>query len=360
MYHSVFNCTVADGVCYKSFNFISSRSSSRNSLGHDADRRNSIDERPRDVERRESRESETARHHSRSRSRSPVCNGPTEVNHKGDSALNDSHKSNDIKVKQERKDSLPDDRDRSRDSLRNDLKLDSRNDIHSRTEPYPSSLIGAGSLLDRARMPNPLSPYIMGMERPPQPASLWHPFGMGDLNRARLEMDRLELDREKFLRYAGPAQLSSLALEQDRFREQQEMLRRERDRDLIGLERDRVASLAAAAEFERSRIPPLRPVDPFFGQPPGMYLPRTNSSPLLNHNSHSNHNSNSGSKNNSPSSSMGIPPPLIPSTANIRDSPNSSKAKPCSPLIHKSQEATASKDKAEASTNGHDSDPQSR
>ncbi len=331
------------------------RSVSRHSSPHDA-RRSSVDERSRDSDTR--RESDARR----SRSRSPVVrNGPVSVSserHKSDSALhNNIERSQSLDsnkdaagVKEERRDIMIIDEKRGTapplppkpDEPRNHVIKDPHNDLLVRTYqgfPPPTSMALS---LERARL---MTPYL-GLERPPHP-SLWNPLEKSAIDQHRLELQReMERERDRIL-HRFPNPLAPM-IDHERIREQQEMLIRERAlRDRETLERMAVFDrerAAMMADIERSKlIPPLRPVDPFLsgGPPPpvSLYAPRPGAgSPTVNH------SSNHGSKTNSPSSSVGAPPPLIPS-GSIRAhtaSPSTKPLKvPASPISHSNHSDSA-------------------
>ena len=344
------------------------RSLSRHSSPHDV-RRNSVEERSRDIETR--RDSDQLR--SRSRSRSPVVrNGPisvTDERHKSESALHNnidrshSHDSTkDSGVKEERRDIMIIDEKRGTlpsrpEELRNHVIKDPHHDL---LRTYPGGFPPPTSMalsLERARLMNP----YLALERPPNPGSLWNPLEKSAIDQHRLELQReMERERDRIL-HRFPNPLGSM-IDHERYREQQEMMLRERAiRDRETLERMAAERAAVMADIERSGkiIPPLRPVDPFLsGMPPSsLYAPRPGAgSPIVNH------NSNHGSKTNSPSSSVGAPPPLIPS-GSIRvhtASPSNTKPKaPGSPISNSNHSDSAPpppiKDKPlDGTTNGID------
>ncbi len=345
----------------------SSRHSSPLSV-RDYDRRHSIENHIREAERRDS---ETRR----SRSRSPLRNGPDERHRRSDSALlvdSSQDSKSEVKVKEEHKDiSIIEDLTRERErelhsrerrpELRMDMKPDGlrpdglRNDV---LHHYPGLQFAPNSMLDRSRMPNP---YLTA-ERLPHPA-LWNPFER-TLDQHRLELQfSVEKERDRILqqRFANPL---APMIDHERLREQQDILIRER----MMRERESIERMAALdrhrvqVELEqRAGIPPLRPAEPFMGAlgPAAMYMARS-ASPMVNSHGHP-HNS-AGVKTNSPSTSMGVPPPLIPSGSvpSHNNSPTANKPKATPSPLTNSQDTMSAKDKLEASTNGHDSEAQSR
>lgn len=346
------------------------RSSSASRL---LDRHNSQDERAR----------ESSSHDlQRSRSRSPLRNGPDE-RPRSNTSLREPHE---IRIKEEQKDILvvDDSREREREKelrereqrererelreremrereernrneiLRNDL-LKAEAGRNNLMPMFGPGLLPPNSMLERERF---LNPAFQGLDRPPQPG-LWNPFDRA-VERQRMEA----LERERLIRSRFPTPLASM-IERERSHYEQEMMLRDRvlrerqaqERELeqrialdrVAMERERIASEMA----DRNKIPPLRPVDPFFnmGLPPNSLYLQRNSSPLVNHNSRS--------KTNSPSSAVGVPPPLIPSgSVRHTGSPSTTKPKPNSPVTNSASDT--SKDKPEPSSNGHDTDAQSR
>ena len=325
---SLINCTCAVFCLYRSRETDRERererererSLSRHSSPHEV-RRNSVDERSRDIETR--RDSDHLR---RSRSRSPVVrNGPisvTDERHKNESALHNnidrSHSHDSTKesgIKEERRDIMIIEEKRATlprpEELRNHVIKEPHNDL---LRTYPGGIPAPASMalsLERARLMNP----YLSLERPPNPTSLWNPLEKSAIDQHRIELQReMERERDRIL-HRFPNPLGSM-IDHERYREQQEMMLRERairDRETLermaAIDRERAAMIA---DIERSgkMIPPLRPVDPFLsGVPPSsLYAPRPGAgSPVVNH------SSNHGSKTNSPSSSVGAPPPLIPS-----------------------------------------------
>ncbi len=357
------------------------RSASRHSSPHDTARRSSADERSaRDPDASHGSNGSSSR---RSRSRSPVTrNGPVapaDERHKSDSALHnnvershslDSNK--DTGVKEERRDIMIIDEKRGSvphrpEEPRNHVIKDPPNDLLVRTYPPGFPPTSLPLTLDRARLMNP----YLALERGPPPGvagppGLWNPLEKSALDHHRLEIQReMERERDRMLhRFPNPLSANPLGamIDHERYREQQELLLRERaarDRETLermaAIDRERAAMLA---DMERSGklIPPLRPVDPFLaGLPPtSLYAPRPGaSSPIVNH------SSSHGSKTNSPSSSVGAPPPLIPSgSVRTHSASPSSKAKPsASPLTNSNHADSAPpqiiKDKPiEGATNG--------
>ncbi len=239
--------------------------------------------------------------------------------------------------------------------IRNNILKDPRKELLGFASAYgppglPPTSVAAMSLEQRARLMNPLNPYLAGLDRVGHPganpmamasmASLWNPLGEKSVMDHRLELQReMERQQDRMLnRFPNPL---GTMIDHERIREQQEMMIRERalrERETLermaAIDRERAAMIA---DMERSgKIPPLRPIDPYslpglpHGGPGALYPPRPGGagSPLVNH------NSTHGSKTNSPSSSVGAPPPLIPS-GSIRPhtaSP-STKPKPPSPTM---------------------------
>ena len=345
---------------------------SRHSSPHDV-RRSSVDERSsRDIDTR--RDSDHLR---RSRSRSPIVrNGPISVadeRHKSESALHNSvershshDSSKESSVKEERRDIMIIEEKRGTlpprpEEPRNHVIKEPPNDLLLRTYPggLPPPTSMAALSLERARLMNP----YLSLERPPHPAaSLWNPLEKSAIEH-RLELQReMERERDRIL-HRFPNPLGSM-IDHERYREQQEMILRERairDRETLermaAIDRERAAMMA---DIERSGkiIPPLRPVDPFLsGAPPAsLYAARPGAgSPIVNH------SSNHGSKTNSPSSSVGAPPPLIPS-GSIRAhtaSPSTKPKAPGSPITNSNHSDSAPpppiKDKPlDGTTNGID------
>ena len=289
----------------------------KHSPGRDAEHHRHGGDRARSMERT------THKVNDRPRSRSPVRNGP-DSSSKHDYHNNLDDKS-EVKVKQENKEPVVilDDRDKHPSSRpHNDIiiKSEAKNDIIAHSFPglgfnrsvsplersrllaggYPGMVPGVG--LDRA-MHHPQSNLL--------PTSF-------DLTPHQLDLKRSMEAEERLRRLA----------EHQRYPEH-ELL-------------------------ERVKLPPpLRPLDGYMpGMPPAsIYMPR-NPSPLL--------NSHGTSKSSSPSSTVGAPPPLIPSAAARPPSPSGPKAKVPSPIQQNTSPDSTSKDKREPSANGHDSETQSR
>lgn len=248
---------------------------------------------------------------SRSRSRSPVRNGPSSVEHKVDGLYG-----KDVRVKEERKDDLA---DKKSELLKNSM-------LH----PGFAGLIPT-SMLDHRLLGlyPPPSSMASSVGLPPQAPALWPPL---DLNHHRLELQR-EMEREKeqmLRRFGASAPSSSEQLHQ-------ELLLRQRL-----MEQQHQQHEKADAKLPP---PPLRPSD--------MYRPPH--SPLV-----------SSSKSNSPASVVGAPPPLISSGAGSHSNSPVIKTKPAaSPLAthpgssNNSSGSILSQDK-DATPNGHDAELQSR
>ncbi|KAK2168638.1 hypothetical protein LSH36_15g06002 [Paralvinella palmiformis] len=331
----------------------------------------------------------------RSRSRSPLRNGPESLIKRESPYSRGSPIIRDLKVKEERKDDVVmiDDRGRrSAESLRPDglHKLDGRNNmIHP--PPTMSMLYPPNSVTDRR--PLPPSPYDRLVQNP----SLWNPFERSALDQQRMDIMR-DIEREQLRRLSNPLGLLVSApspvslMEANKLREQQELLLRDqaaiRERDrLMQIEKEQrervLASFTAAhQEMERAKVPPpLRPTDayhPAFGGPGlnSLYHPSGPSRPPSNSAYHHppgasrpasspvviNHNSNSSSsKSNSPSV-VGAPPPLIPSTPvhNHTGSPiGNNKVRPPTPITN-NMVLDNTKEKLEVNTNGLDTDTQAR
>ena len=324
----------------------------------DAERRHSIDDRNRSLERHHSHSDSQ-----RSRSRSPLRNGPDESHRKTDSALSDSAKS-DIRVKEEPRKDIPITLDEP--PRRPELKLDPRPDL---LHPYPPLTLPHNPLLDQMRPPNPYLP------RPPGHPSLWNPFEprppLPDLG-VRLELgQRIELsqrldlqrevealERERLLqRFPNPLTANPLAtmISHERLREHDLLMRQTILRERENMERIAHMERERAAEIERAKLAPgLRPGDPL-----GLSHPLYGTSSLL---------SNSVKPPQlGPMLGLGLggtlPPPLIPSgtVRSHTNSPATPKTKPATPTSATVSSQESGRDKpSHSSTNGHDSEAQSR
>ncbi|XP_013416599.1 autism susceptibility gene 2 protein homolog isoform X3 [Lingula anatina] len=316
-------------------------------------RRSSVDfDRSRDRERTERFEDRR-----RSRSRSPLRNGRDDLRRdymtKSDSAFNNLHEKTDLKIKEERRE----------DDVMILGNSDKRSDLMHPPGMPPHSFSGP-SLLDPRRLMG--TPYSLHGERPPPPHGLWNPLNFAerlpdrsviDFNRHTLEIrEELARERERELmkRFQNP--LGSL-MEHERLREQarQEMMMREHAAREMEAARVRDMQMLYEREFsERSKIPPLRPDSYFTPSASGSIHFTRPASPLVNH--------SSTTKTNSPSSSVGAPPPLIPSgtaSHNSRSHTNSPATKPktSSPLAVPGKERRESR---ETNGNSTEVDAQSR
>ena len=317
----------------------------RGSPSHDP--RSSLDQRSRDPHKLERRDSER----SRSRSRSPLRNGP---DLKVDGLYgNNSHERPEVRIKEERKDDVMiiDSKERRPEPP--------KNDILARMEGGKNSMLppGYGGLMPNAMLdhrllglyPPPAGGMGMpgvAMERAPQ-AHLWHPF---DINHHRMEVQReMEREKEEMLRRFGVAPIR----EHERLREHQELLLRQQQQHRLVMEQQE-REREGGGEPGKLPPPPLRPADLYIGAlpPNNMCGPRTHS-PLVNHNS----------KSNSPASTVGAPPPLISSGggSSHSNSPSVIKAKAASPLTNSTPEHSNHLENTQVgATNGHDTQLQSR
>lgn len=292
-----------------------SRTLSRNS----PERRNSIDyDRNRDRPRSDL---------DRPRSRSPIRNGRDDLRDGGksdsafDSASSHDSKSNDLRLKDERKD----------DAIA--VLNDKRNDLLSQAASAPHPL----SMLDRSRLVNP---YHALPERMP---IIWNPFERMDLQ-PRLDLQK-EFERER-LGYRFPNPLAS-PLDMERYKlEHQELLMRERLHVEQRRDMERFAQMEREREkndYDRNKIPPLKPADPYIAVTSGNIYGRSGSPVTVNH--------NSTSKSNSPSSAVGGPPPLIPSSAAVSqprsraNSPTATKSKETNSITNSTTSEQNSKEK---------------
>ena len=293
----------------------------------------------------------------RSRSRSPVRNGPTE-DHQRDSSSRDSAFKNDVRIKEERKDDhsipiLQNEIKDKRSDIRNDiLRSDLRSDLmnsHSVAGLMPPA--NALQLLESRRMLS-LAGYPGMLDRPPNPA-LWPPLDRGlDLTHHRLDFQReMERERERMLQRFPPS-IGAMMEHESRIREHQEIQLRERvniEARLAQMDRER----AMAIEMDRAKLPLFR----HEGLPPptGLYSSHSRGiSPAVNHN-HTNSNSKSSSPSTNPT---GVPPPLIPSSATL--TPHNSHSN--SPSLAKGRSSSPAPEVAppEPAVNGSDTDAQSR
>ncbi|CAH1801887.1 unnamed protein product, partial [Owenia fusiformis] len=261
----------------------------------------------------------------RSRSRSPIVrNGPMErreSNSRSNSAFD-----GESRLKEDRKDVLIiGDNDSSK---RQDLLLAAEREqkraemLHSHSNLAPTAL---SYLQDRHRL---LGSYgAPSLERFPHP-NLWNPFDpraseltrasldprIFDMSRHQMEVQKeMERERERLLhRFPNPPHPShsiTSMLDEQRMREQDIVLR-QRMYEHQRRDTERAASYLQDThpEYDRSKIPPLRPAEPSFLHPhAGSIQYQRSTSPVLNH--------NGNSKTNSPSSAAGAPPPLIPSAS---------------------------------------------
>ncbi len=326
----------------------------RGSPCHSEPDRRYVDDRSRD----HSRPGDHRERLHRSRSRSPIRNGPDSLQ-KVDGYVHPLERS-EIKIKEERKEDVMavDDHDRK-------LALDSQERRLS-MDPYDHrQSSSAGTPQDKADIRNDVLPPP-GLGYPPsidrRPLGLPYP----GLDRGGapmwnlLERSPLDLDQREQLR-----RMSLSGIDPERLRGEQELMLRR-------MEHERKSYLAAvstaAGELDRAKIPPpLRPSEPFYlggpppssiygGGPPGPHS--AGASPAL-----SNHTSTS-SKNSSPNPMMGVPPPLIPSATSLShsNSPTAAKTKPPSPLRNSPLHVQPTKAKMElvGTPNGHDIEAQSR
>lgn len=270
----------------------------------------------------------------RSRSRSPLRNGQHERREYGlkpDSAFNNlHHDKNELRVKDERRDDDV--------TIVGSIEREKRNDFLTHGLPVSHPLSASSMLADPNR--RLLTPYAgLASERPPN-ASLWNPLtDRIDVNRHRLELQQeLEREREReLLRRFRPVPGHPM-LEHDRLKEQHDIFMREREREIQRELQERAIrdyemrsriDLMHQYErerehFDRSKIPPpLRP-DHFTPTASGsIHFPGPRGSPnVVNHNSHNT------SKNSSPATSVGAPPPLIPSSANALNNSHSHSNSP--------------------------------
>ena len=247
--------------------------------------------------------------HSRSRSRSPIVNGPNErlhshSNSKGSVVTNDVRHG--VKVKEENRD-IAMHVDKVERRTTTPLRGAVREDVFPQTYlgmPYPPNSV---SLLDRSQ----LFPY-MSMERPPMPTqhpAMWNAFDHRlDIGQQRLEMQRELEQREQMLRQMSmPPGVAANAFMEERLREQLFM------RDQMLLREHMVAQLDRErfADYLSGKVPPpprLRTeVLPMSAPHGAMYMAQAAQHRL--------HNSiGIGKMNSSPVGSVGVPPPLIPSS----------------------------------------------
>ena len=247
--------------------------------------------------------------HSRSRSRSPIQNGPNERLHSHCNSKVVTHDvaRHGVKVKEEHKD-MAMHVDKVERRTTTPLKGVGREDVFPQTYlgmPYPPNSV---SLLDRGPQ---LFPY-MGMERPPLPthhpaaAAMWNTYDHRlDLGQQRLEMQRELEQREQMLRQMSmPPGVAANAFMEERLREQlfmrDQMLLR--DHMVAQLDRERFV------DYISQKVPPpprLRSeVLPMSAPHGALYMAQA-----AQHRLH-----NSIGKTNSPVGSVGVPPPLIPSS----------------------------------------------
>lgn len=240
---------------------------------------------------------------------------------KAESSVESSHSNKSaVRVKEERKDEPSDLRVSQPAGINAKLTSDYLPRDVSASLPPP---IGLNPLLiDRNRMlgapPYGLPPDRLGRH----PLAMWD--AMRDPYRNPLDFQQhrvdfqheLEREREQMLRRLHAANPLAPMIDHERFRDREphayERERRElearREMDKIVMERERVA---AAAELERGRVPPVRPSENNISYPSIMCMYPRVASPVTNH------------KNSSPQSTVGIPPPLIPTNGNNHSHTNS-------------------------------------
>lgn len=262
--------------------------------------------------------------HSRSRSRSPIANGPNErISSHCNNKPTASVAPNDIarhcvKVKEEHKDSIMHVEKSERITERRTstpLKVGGggREDVFPQTYlgmPYPPNSV---SLLDRSQLLG--IPYL-GLERGPLPtqhsaaaaAALWNPFDRR-LDQQRLEMQR-EMEQQQMLRQLSMPGVAANAFMEERLREQLFMRDQMLLRDHMAAQLDR----ERFADYISQKVPPpprLRSETISSAPTGGLYMTpvtqqQRQASLLATH--------NCTSKTNSPGGSVGVPPPLIPSS----------------------------------------------
>ena len=253
--------------------------------------------------------------HSRSRSRSPIANGPSErISSHCNNKLPGSGAGSDVlrhgvKIKEERKDNMSHvDKTERASERRTTTPLKTggggREDVYPQTYfgmPYPPNSV---SMLDRTQLLGMPYPGLERASLPPQhSAALWNPFDR------RLDIQR-EMEREQMLRQLSmPGVATANAFMEERLREQLFM------RDQMMLREHMAAQLDRErfAEYISQKVPPpprLRTEALPTAPPGGLYLPsatQRQASLLATHN-------NCANKTNSPGGSAGVPPPLIPSS----------------------------------------------